>query len=83
MLAGLSQGVAGGRLRDGVRQVRLESGSLRAVHLSRHKWPGGLVNEDFGGLSESDRIILHGLGEVRRLLSSHASVQGYLALRKL
>jgi len=21
-----------------------ESGSLRAVHLSRHKWPGGLVN---------------------------------------
>ena len=22
-----------------------ESGPLRAVHLSRHKWPGGLVNE--------------------------------------
>ena len=22
----------------------LESGPLRAVHVSRHKWPGGLVN---------------------------------------
>ena len=21
-----------------------ESGPLRAVHLSRHKWPGGLIN---------------------------------------
>ena len=24
--------------------VTCESGPLRAVHLSRHKWPGGLVN---------------------------------------
>jgi len=24
--------------------IRTESGPLRAVHLSRHKWPGGLVN---------------------------------------
>ena len=25
-------------------RVVYESGPLRAVHLSRHKWPGGLVN---------------------------------------
>jgi len=25
-----------------------ESGPLRAVHLSRHKWPGGLVNHGLG-----------------------------------
>jgi len=25
-----------------------ESGPLRAVHLSRHKWPGGVVNLDSG-----------------------------------
>ena len=25
-------------------KVRPESGPLRAVHLSRQKWPGGLVN---------------------------------------
>ena len=24
--------------------MRNESGPLRAVHLARHKWPGGLVN---------------------------------------
>ena len=30
-----------------------ESGPLRAVHLSRHKWPGGLVDQDSGRLSES------------------------------
>ena len=47
-----------------------ESGPLRAVHLSRHKWPGGLVNYDAGRLSESYLIILHGLGEVQRLMSS-------------
>ena len=28
----------------------LESAPLRAVHLSRHKWPGGLVNQDSGRL---------------------------------
>ena len=28
-----------------VRQFEVhESGPLRAVHLSRHKWPGGVVN---------------------------------------
>ena len=27
-------------------RVLTVSGPLRAVHLSRHKWPGGLVNED-------------------------------------
>ena len=33
------------QLRRTNRQLRVsESGSLRAVHLSRHKWPGGLVN---------------------------------------
>ena len=26
------------------RSPETESGTLRAVHLSRHKWPGGLVN---------------------------------------
>ena len=26
-----------------------ESGLLRADHLSRHKWPGGLVNQDPDG----------------------------------
>ena len=25
-------------------EAATESGPLRAVHLSRHKWPGGLVN---------------------------------------
>jgi len=25
-------------------RLLLESGPLRVVHLSRHKWPGGLVN---------------------------------------
>ena len=30
-----------------------ETGPLKAVHSSRHKWPGGLVNEDSGRLSES------------------------------
>ena len=47
-----------------------ESRPLRAVHLSRHKWPGGLVNKELGRLSESYLIIFHGLGEVQRLLSS-------------
>jgi len=28
-----------------------ESGPLRAVHLSRHTWPGGLVNQDSAVLS--------------------------------
>ena len=27
-----------------LRESSCESGPLRAVHLSRHKWPGGLVN---------------------------------------
>jgi hypothetical protein len=40
---------------------------LRAVHLARHKWPGELVNQDSGRLSESYLIILHGLCEVQRL----------------
>jgi len=31
-----------------------ESGPLRAVQLSRHKWPGGLANWDSGRLSESN-----------------------------
>ena len=29
-----------------------ESGLLMVVHLSRRKWPGGLVNQEFGRLSE-------------------------------
>jgi len=34
------------RIKDEVDLVcgLTESGPLRAVHLSRHKWPGGLVN---------------------------------------
>ena len=48
----------------------IESGPLGAVNLSRHKWPGGLVNKDSERLSESFLIIRHGLGEVQRLLSS-------------
>ena len=28
------------------------SGPLKAVHLSRNKWPGGLVNQESGRLSE-------------------------------
>ena len=33
------------QLRRTNRQLRVsEGGSLRAVHLSRHKWPGGIVN---------------------------------------
>ena len=28
-----------------------ESGPIRAVHMSRHEWPGGLVNYDSGWLS--------------------------------
>ena len=47
-----------------------ESAPLKAVHLSRQKWPGGSVNQDSGRLSESYLIILHGLGEVQRLPSS-------------
>jgi len=39
------------------RSLRLcppcESGPLRAVHLSRHKWPEGLVNKNSGRFSES------------------------------
>jgi len=31
-----------------IRESESESGPLRAVHLSRHKWPGGLVNLDSG-----------------------------------
>jgi len=31
-------------LESGVFEVPPESGPLRAVHLSRHKWPGGVVN---------------------------------------
>jgi len=38
-----------------------ESGPLRAVHWSRHKWPGGVSQLGF---------LLHGPGEVQRLLSS-------------
>jgi len=38
-----------------------ESGPLRAVHLSRHKWPGKI----------NSTVIFHGLGEVQRLLFSH------------
>ena len=30
-----------------------DSGPLRAVHLSRHEWSGGLVDTDSGRLSES------------------------------
>ena len=33
--------------------VQIESGPLRAVHLSRHKWPGGVVNKNSGRLIES------------------------------
>ena len=40
-----------------------ESGPLREVHLSRHKWPGGSVNQDSGRLSEKYLIIFHGLKE--------------------
>ena len=29
------------------------SAPLRVLHSSRHKWPGGLVNHDFGRLSKS------------------------------
>ena len=29
-------------------EVSSERGPLSAVHLSRHKWPGGLVNQDSG-----------------------------------
>jgi len=32
-----------------------ESGPLGAVHLSRHKWPGGLVNKDSAVLSTPHR----------------------------
>ena len=35
---------------------QFESGPLRAVHLSRHKWPGGLVDQDSGRLSESTSL---------------------------
>ena len=33
-----------------VFRIRVESGPLRAVHLSRHKWPGGhlLSSQGFG-----------------------------------
>jgi hypothetical protein len=29
------------------------SGPLKVIHLSRHKWPGGLVEQDSRRLSES------------------------------
>ena len=32
-----------------------ESGQLKAVHSSRHKWPGALVNWDFGRLNKPRR----------------------------
>ena len=32
-----------------------ESGQLKAVHSSRHKWPGVLVNWDFGRLNKPRR----------------------------
>ena len=38
-----------------------ESGPLRAVHLSRHKWPGGLVNQDSGRLPPAYINSIHGL----------------------
>ena len=40
----------------------VESGPLRAVHLSRHKWPGELVNQGSGRLSESTQSssMVHG-----------------------
>ena len=36
-------------------EVATESGPLRAVHLSRHKWPGGLVDQDSRRLNESTK----------------------------
>ena len=33
-----------------------QSGPLSAVHFSRHKWPGGLVNQDSGRLQ---RVVFH------------------------
>ena len=30
-------------------------GPLRAVHLSRHKWPGGLVNQDYEAVRQAAR----------------------------
>ena len=53
-------GTSGGSWRRGKRtrppradratpRSKSESGSLRAVHLSRHKWPGRLANQDLDG----------------------------------
>ena len=41
------QGVGCGATSSG-EKMSGESGPLRVVYLSRHKWPGGLVNQDSG-----------------------------------
>ena len=42
---GLERAVWGSGFRGGVGlRAHPDSGPLRAVHLSCHKWPGGLVN---------------------------------------
>jgi len=47
-----------------------ESGPLRAVHLSRHKWPGGSVNKERASAVLSESIFIQLMMSDRQLKES-------------